>query len=63
MDELSQEEEDNQNNAKIDQAEILNLVSLYFNEFTTDVSEKVKTQLSDTKAYLYGMQSELKKQM
>ncbi len=38
MDELSKEEEDNQNTAKIDEAEILNLVSLYFNEFTTDVS-------------------------
>jgi hypothetical protein len=58
---LSHEEEDNQNNAKIDEAEILNLVSLYFNEFTTDVSEKVKNELEDTKAYLYGMESELKK--
>lgn len=43
-------------NNKIDQKQISNLISLYFNQFTAGVSDKIKLELGDSKKYIYDLQ-------
>jgi hypothetical protein len=48
---------------KIDEKQILNLINVYFNQFTNGVSEKVQMELRDSKKYIYDLEEELRHEM
>lgn len=48
---------------KVDERQVLTVVESFFRSFTESVSQKVQTELSDSKKYLYDLEEELRFQL
>jgi hypothetical protein len=48
---------------KIDEKQILSIITVYFNHFTDSVSEKIKIELADSKKYIYDLEEELRHEL
>lgn len=60
---LDDEDDEVKVSNKVDEKQILNLITVYFNQFTNGVSEKVKMELEDSKRYIYALEEELRHEM
>ena len=53
LDEAIQEDDEVKINNKIDENQIIQIISQYFGQFTQEVTEKVQIQLTHSKKYIY----------
>ena len=47
-------------NNKIDEKQIQNIIAVFFEQFTGEVSNKVNIELEDSKRYIYGFEEEVR---
>lgn len=54
--EFADEEDEVKMSNKVDEKQILQIISNYFIEFTNGVSQKINIELEDSKKYVYGLE-------
>ena len=60
---LDLDEDEVKMNNKIDEKQIQQLISAFFQQFTEEVSEKMKIEMSDSKKYIVDFEDEIRQRL
>ena len=58
---MDEEDDEIKISNKVDEKQIFNMINLYFDQFTTQVKEKINIELSDSKNYIFALEEELRR--
>lgn len=58
---MDEEDDEVKISNKVDEKQIFNMINLYFDQFTTQVKEKINIELSDSKNYIFALEEELRR--